>query len=93
VMDLFRRRDVRGWVRAGWFLLVLLLPIIGTVIYLVARPGEEREGEEGEATVGKKADLVVASDVEQLERLARLRDVGSISEEEFAVLKARIVQQ
>ena len=88
VMDIFRRRDLGGWARAGWFLLVLLLPIVGTVVYLVARPGDE-----GAAPAVGKLDLAGASDVEQLERLAKLKDAGSISEEDFVMLKARIVQR
>lgn len=88
VMDVFRRRDLKGWARAGWFLVVLFLPILGTVIYLVARPGEPDE-----VPARKRPDPAGAGDVELLERLTALRDAGSISDEDFSKLKARVVQQ
>ena len=43
------------------------------------------------AAVGK-VDLAGACDVEQLERLVKLKEAGSVSEEDFVMLKARIVQ-
>src|SRR5438067_12804690 len=38
MMDTFRRRDLPGWGKAVWLLVVLFLPVIGTCIYLIARP-------------------------------------------------------
>ena len=37
-IDNFRRRDHSGWAKAGWALVIIILPLIGTLIYLVARP-------------------------------------------------------
>ena len=37
-IDNFRRRDHSGWAKAGWAFLILVLPLIGMLIYLVARP-------------------------------------------------------
>ena len=37
-IDDFRRRDHSGWAKAGWALLIIILPLFGTLIYLVARP-------------------------------------------------------
>jgi hypothetical protein len=39
--DNFRRRDHSGWAKAGWTLLVIFLPLIGVLIYMIARPPEE----------------------------------------------------
>ncbi len=39
-IDNFRRHDHGGWAKAGWTLLIILLPLLGTVIYLIARPME-----------------------------------------------------
>jgi hypothetical protein len=39
-IDNFRRRDHGGWAKAGWALLIVILPFLGTLIYLVARPVE-----------------------------------------------------
>jgi len=39
-IDNFRRRDHSGWAKAGWTVVIILLPLLGTLIYLVARPPE-----------------------------------------------------
>ena len=35
--DVFRSDDLSGWAKAGWVILVILVPIIGVLIYLIAR--------------------------------------------------------
>ena len=35
--DLFRRRDISGWGKAIWTLLVLILPLIGPLAYLLTQ--------------------------------------------------------
>jgi len=40
-IDNFRRRDHSGWAKAGWALVIVVLPLLGTLIYLVARPVEQ----------------------------------------------------
>jgi Phospholipase_D-nuclease N-terminal len=45
--DIFSRRDLSGWGKAGWTLLIFIIPLIGILIYLIARPaelGRERPG-------------------------------------------------
>jgi Phospholipase_D-nuclease N-terminal len=37
-VDNFRRPDHSGWAKAGWALVILCLPLLGTLIYLIARP-------------------------------------------------------
>jgi ABC-type multidrug transport system permease subunit len=39
-IDNFRRHDHSGWAKAGWALLILIVPLFGTLIYLIARPRE-----------------------------------------------------
>jgi hypothetical protein len=39
-IDNFRRKDHSGWAKAGWALLIVILPFLGTLIYLVARPAD-----------------------------------------------------
>jgi Phospholipase_D-nuclease N-terminal len=38
--DIFTRPDLSGWAKAGWVLLIFILPVIGILIYLIARPPE-----------------------------------------------------
>jgi Phospholipase_D-nuclease N-terminal len=37
-IDNFRRPDHSGWAKAGWALVIVLFPLLGTLIYLIARP-------------------------------------------------------
>jgi hypothetical protein len=37
-IDNFRRRDHSGWAKAGWALIIIILPLLGTLIYLASRP-------------------------------------------------------
>jgi hypothetical protein len=39
-VDNFRRRDHSGWAKAGWALLILVVPFFGMLIYLIARPAD-----------------------------------------------------
>jgi hypothetical protein len=39
--DNFRRTDHSGWAKAGWTLFVIFLPLIGVLIYMIARPRED----------------------------------------------------
>ena len=36
--DIFRRRDLSGVAKAGWVFLIVILPFVGCLIYLIARP-------------------------------------------------------
>jgi Phospholipase_D-nuclease N-terminal len=34
--DVFRRKDLSGWGKAGWTVFVIVLPFLGVLIYLIA---------------------------------------------------------
>ena len=36
--DNFRRRDHSGWAKAGWTVFVIFLPLLGVLVYMIARP-------------------------------------------------------
>src|SRR6266545_4326388 len=36
--DIFRRDDIGGWAKAGWILLIFVVPFLGALIYMIARP-------------------------------------------------------
>src|SRR5213080_3454034 len=42
-IDIFRSRDLSGWAKALWFLFVLFIPLIGVLVYLIARGGSMHE--------------------------------------------------
>jgi hypothetical protein len=40
LIDNFRRPDHSGWAKAGWTLFVIFLPVLGVLIYMIARSGQ-----------------------------------------------------
>jgi hypothetical protein len=42
-IDIFRSADLSGWGKALWFLFVLFIPLIGVLVYLIARGGQMQE--------------------------------------------------
>src|SRR5947207_11681843 len=41
--DLFRDHEMSGWGKAGWVLVLILIPFLGSLIYLIARGEDMRE--------------------------------------------------
>jgi len=37
IADIFRSHDMSGWGKAAWLILIVLLPLLGVLIYLIAR--------------------------------------------------------
>jgi len=37
-IDNFRRTDHHGFAKAGWTILIIFLPVLGALIYTIARP-------------------------------------------------------
>jgi hypothetical protein len=37
VIDIFRSHDLSGWAKAGWLVLIVLVPLLGVLIYVIAR--------------------------------------------------------
>ena len=51
--DIFRRKDLSGGAKAGWVLLIFILPLIGILIYLIARPSIVDAREMSSASAGQ----------------------------------------
>jgi uncharacterized membrane protein len=88
IWDIFFRHNLGGWAKAGWFVLVIVLPFIGTIIYLIARPKPEPE----EAKWAPRVEGS-SSPSQELERLANLKAEGHLTEEEFERQKAALLKQ
>ena len=39
--DNFHRRYHNGWANAAWTLFVIFLPLLGALVYMIARPSED----------------------------------------------------
>ena len=99
-IDIFRSHDLSGGAKALWFLFVLFIPLIGVLVYLIARGGEmheraarqaQRQDEAFRGYVQQAASDSPTSSADQLTKLADLRDRQVISAEEFDREKAKIL--
>ncbi len=41
MIDNFKRSDHSGLAKAGWTVFVIFLPLIGVLVYMIARPSEQ----------------------------------------------------
>lgn len=97
VTDLFRDPSASGWAKAGWIILFILLPIIGLLIYLIARGPSmaEREIESQKAAVSQFDSYVrdvaggASSPASQIAHAKELLDAGTIDQSEFDALKRK----
>jgi type VI protein secretion system component VasK len=99
-IDIFRSNDLSGWAKALWFLFVLFIPLIGVLVYMIARGGSmheraaqqaQQEDAEFRSYVQQAAASSPASTADQLAKLADLRDRGVISAEDFEREKAKVL--
>ena len=99
-IDIFRSHDLSGWAKALWFLFVLFIPLIGVLVYLIARGGKMHEraarqarqqDAEARAYIQQAAASSPASSADQLAKLADLRDRGVITAAEFEREKAKVL--
>jgi len=37
VRDLFRNRELSGWAKAGWLVGLILVPLLGSIVYIIVR--------------------------------------------------------
>ena len=88
--DIFRRRDLSGLGKAGWILLLFILPFLGALIYLIARPKmTEQDREDMERAQEAQRRLSGYSAAAEIEKLTKLRDQGAITNEEFEEAKRK----
>ncbi|WP_326685309.1 SHOCT domain-containing protein [Streptomyces microflavus] len=104
ITDLFRDHSLNGWAKAGWLVFVILLPYLGVLVYLVVRG---RSMQERDAKVAKDSEAAFrqyvreaansegsaagTSHVNDLAKLAELRDKGAINPDEYERAKAKLL--
>lgn len=98
-IDIFRRHDMKGWLKALWIVVVIIAPLIGIVLYLILHGNEMRVHaqqavDQQDEALRRHERLTHGhySPSEELARLADLRDRGIINDEEFARLKERVIR-
>ena len=94
--DVFRRRDLSGWGKAGWTIFLIVLPFLGALIYLIAHSDgmAERNVKDAQGQRAQFDDYVksVAADggpAAEIDKAKKLLDSGTITQPEFEALKAK----
>ena len=81
--DLFRRQDVSGFGKVLWLILLIVLPYIGIFAYILTQGG---------GMADELRQIVGFSPADELAKIERLKSEKSISDQEYARLRARILQ-
>jgi hypothetical protein len=94
--DVFRRDDISGWGKAAWVVFVIIVPFLGVLVYLIAQHDGMRERSERQARAQKQEfDQYVreaaGGSAAEIAKAKELLDAGTITQEEFAALKAKAV--
>jgi Short C-terminal domain/Phospholipase_D-nuclease N-terminal len=94
--DLFSRHDISGWGKAGWIVLVVLLPYLGVFIYLISQ-GKQMAGRRAQRVHAARAEFddyvktvaVPGGAAAEIEKAKQLLDSGAITQTEFDAIKAK----
>ena len=88
--DIFRRNDISGIVKAAWILLIFILPFLGILIYIIARPKmTEQDRQIMEQYRATQQRAVGYSVTDEIARAQQMRDSGAITADEFEAIKRR----
>jgi hypothetical protein len=92
--DLFRRQDMSGLAKLIWVIVLIVFPYLGIFAYLItqSRGWAERQSQRMQQAREDMRHLVGYSVADELEKLERLKNSGTISSDEFTRLRARAVQ-
>lgn len=95
--DLFRDRALNGWAKAAWIVFLVFIPLLTSLVYLIARGGSmpdrinEQAREARDATDAYIRDVAGSSPADEVAKAKALLDVGTITPDEFAAMKARAI--
>lgn len=94
--DLFRDPDTSGWAKAVWVIALIFLPLLTSLVYLIARGRgmTERSMKSAEA-MKRQQDAYIrqaagkASPVDEIAKAQAMLDSGAITQAEYETLKAK----
>jgi hypothetical protein len=92
--DVFQTRDVSGGAKTLWVIALIIFPFLGVFIYLISqhRGMAERQNQRAQEARDQLRQVVGFSVADELEKLKRLKNSYTISNEEYQRLRARVVQ-
>ena len=91
--DLFRRHDISGWAKAAWVLALVLTSYLGILAYLITQGAgmAERNAQQAAQARDELRRVVGYSAADEITKLDQLRKSGSITDDEFKRLRAKLV--
>ena len=92
--DLFRRDDISGLTKALWVIALLLFSYITILVYMItqSRGMAERNAQRARDFRDELRQTIGFSAADELSKLDALRKSGSITDQEFARLRAKLIQ-
>jgi hypothetical protein len=88
--DIFRRNDIHGWAKAGWVILIIFIPLIGILIYMIARPKmTEQDKQLMDKYQAQQHRAAGYSAADEIAKAQALKDSGAITDAEFEEMKRK----
>jgi hypothetical protein len=98
IADLFRDHELSGWWKAVWVFFLIFLPLLGALVYLIARGNGMRDRTIRAQTEAKehfdtyvREQAQAASPADELHKLSDLKEKGALSQAEFEQAKAKLL--
>ena len=95
-IDIFRRHDISGWMKALWLIFTIVLPFLGVFIYLITQNEgiTQRNIDRAQSQKAQFDDYVRTTAggggaAEEIERAKGLLDSGAITQAEFDSIKQK----
>ena len=95
VIDIFRSGDLSGWAKALWVAFVIILPLLGVLVYVIARGDrmaqrQIKDAQDYQASVDAYIrDTASGGGAAQIAQAKQLLDEGTITQAEFDQIKAK----
>jgi hypothetical protein len=95
VIDIFRSHDLSGWGKAGWLVVLIVLPLIGLLIYIgtrgrgMAERAAKDQLDRADAIRRAQGTPQPGGPADEIAKAMEMLDAGVIDQDEFAQIKRR----
>lgn len=97
ITDLFRDKELSGFAKFIWIVVLILLPLLGLLIYVLVRgDGMAERSLQAQAAAEESfqsyvRDVAGGGAASELEKASALHTAGKLSDDEYAALKSKIL--
>jgi predicted PurR-regulated permease PerM len=96
LIDLFRRHDLSGWVKALWCVVIIVLPFLGVLVYLILyhagmadRRVKDVQASQAQFDQYVRQTAAGSGPATEIDTAKKLLDAGTITQAEFDAIKAK----